>query len=84
VRPLSEAGAVIRIRGERPVEEVVKPVRYWLPEAFRMKVGNGAPQKETRPLSDLSRSIGVPAKASPEDVGKTNTLVVPSGEQKQP
>jgi hypothetical protein len=84
VRPLSEAGAVIRIRGERPVEEALKPVRYWLPEAFQRKIGNGAPEKEILPLSDLSRSIGVPAKASPEDVGKTNTLVVPSGEQKQP
>ena len=84
VRPLTEAGAVIRIWGERPVEEAVKPVRYWLPEALQRQIRNGAPEKEIRQLSDLSRSIGVPAKASPEDVGKTNILVVPSAGQKQP
>jgi hypothetical protein len=81
---MTEAGAVIRIRGDRPVEEAVKPVRYWLPEDVQRKIGNGAPEKEIRPLSDLSRSIGVPAQASPEDAGKTKTLVVPSAEQKQP
>ena len=84
VRAMTEAGAVIGNRGDRPVEEAVKPVRYWLPEAFQRKIGNRAPEKEIRPLSDLSRSIGVPAKVSPEDAGKTNILVVPSDEQKQP